>query len=206
VSDERIILVEGNDDVHAIVHVLKKRGLFIEGYMKLHDSGGWDNLISAVPVRLKSAAHRVIGIVADADNCLDARWSDICKAVRKFGFNELPAAAPKTGYVAQNDAGVRVGIWLMPNNLDNGALEDFLLTLVDPSDKVFLKAKSIVCSLSADEKRFSKVAERKAISHTYLAWQETPGRPLGLSVNFNYFNARADAAQAFQDWYSTLMA
>lgn len=203
-SDERVILVEGNDDVHSIIHVLKKRGVFIEGAVTFYDSKGWDSLLAAVPIRFKSSTHTVIGIVADADTSIASRWRDLCDACKPFGFNSLPDAAPPGGLVAANDEGVRLGIWLMPNNLDNGALEDFLLSLVRPEDRVLLKARQVVAGLATDEKHFGGTSELKAVAHTYLSWQEAPGRPLGLAVNFNYFDARADAARSFQEWFDLL--
>lgn len=203
-DEERIVLVEGNDDVHAIIHVLKKRGAFVQDAVKFVDSEGWDKLISAIPVRLKSSVHRVIGIIADADNVLGQRWVDICAKLEGEGFGPFPAVPPSGGYVATAPDGRVVGIWLMPNNTDNGALEDFLLSLIAPGDPILDKATTTVCGLSALEKRFGSTGHRKAVAHTYLAWQESPGRPLGMAVNCNYFDANAAAAQGFEAWYRQL--
>src|SRR5436190_24268592 len=35
----------------------------------------------------------------------------------------------------------------------------------------------------------------KALIHTWLAWQEKPGRPLGLAITARYFDATASYAQ-----------
>ncbi|WP_295576610.1 DUF3226 domain-containing protein [uncultured Stenotrophomonas sp.] len=202
--DERIVLVEGNDDLHAIIHVLSKRGAFVEGEIKFVDSKGWDNLIASIPVRLKSSSHRVIGIIADSDNVIEQRWSDICEKLEPEGFGPFPEMPPDGGFVARGDDNRLVAVWLMPNNRDNGALEDFLLSLIVPSDPVLGKATNVVDGLDATEKRFGPTGIKKAVVHTYLAWQESPGRPLGLAVNCNYFDARAANALDFESWYRQL--
>lgn len=200
---EHVLLVEGNDDKHSIIHVLKKRGVDPERVVDIIDSGGWDPLLDSIPVRLKSSAHKRVGVVADADSSCAARWSAICRAVDGFNFGQMLAGLPNRGFVDDGN-GMRFGVWLMPNNQDNGALENFLLRLVRADDPVLHKSRMVVDQLSAEEKRFPNVARDKAVAHTYLAWQESPGRPLGMAVNCNYFDARAGEADAFFNWFNQL--
>ena len=44
----------------------------------------------------------------------------------------------------------------------------------------------------------------KAQLHTWLAWQEQPGTPLGLAITNRYLDANAPHAQKLMDWIRQL--
>lgn len=44
----------------------------------------------------------------------------------------------------------------------------------------------------------------KAHIHTWLAWQEEPGTPMGLAITKRYLNADAPYVQQLMDWISRL--
>ncbi|MGH9822270.1 MAG: DUF3226 domain-containing protein [Blastocatellia bacterium] len=44
----------------------------------------------------------------------------------------------------------------------------------------------------------------KAHIHTWLAWQEKPGLPLGLAITFRYLNPDAPSAQQLVAWVRRL--
>jgi hypothetical protein len=44
----------------------------------------------------------------------------------------------------------------------------------------------------------------KAQLHTWLAWQEQPGTPLGLAITNRYLDADALHAQQLMDWIRQL--
>ena len=49
--------------------------------------------------------------------------------------------------------------------------------------------------------RFGSTATRKAILHTWLAWQKEPGRPYGVAIKARYFGATSAAADQFVAWF-----
>jgi hypothetical protein len=46
--------------------------------------------------------------------------------------------------------------------------------------------------------------ETKALIHTWLAWQEEPGTPLGLAIKRQYFAGDAPLAAEFVNWLKRL--
>jgi len=82
----------------------------------------------------------------------------------------------------------RVGIWIMPDNRTTGISEDFLLLLVPPDSRLYTHVQASVDSISEGEQRFKVPDKPKALIHTWLAWQEEPGRPLGTAITANFLD------------------
>ena len=90
----------------------------------------------------------------------------------------------------------------MPDNQSPGALEDFIRSLVPTSDDLWDKAK-----LNVDEiptPRFPPERRSKAYMHTWLAWQEEPGKPLGQAISARYLDPNAPHAQQLIAWIRRL--
>ena len=92
----------------------------------------------------------------------------------------------------------------MPDNQTRGILEDFLRFLVPPGSALFTHVQSSVAGIPAAEKRFTELAEPKAIIHTWLAWQEEIRTPLGLALAKSYLKASSSKAQQFMSWIAQL--
>lgn len=92
----------------------------------------------------------------------------------------------------------------MPDNKETGILEDFLRFLVPPDCELFKYANSVLAAIPPAEVRFSKLAEPKALLHTWLAWQKDPGRPLGQSITAKYLDAGVGEVDVFISWLERL--
>ena len=99
------------------------------------------------------------------------------------------------------DYGARVGVWLMPDNRQSGALEQFLQGLVDENDLLLPVAESSTKKAKEKGASFPDSKESKAILHTWLAWQKQPGLPYGAAIGARYFRDDSPTAQAFVAWY-----
>ena len=94
-----------------------------------------------------------------------------------------------------------VGLWLMPNNKTNGMLEDFVITLTNGDDVLMEEAELALSKIeSKGLNLYTSVHRSKAMMHTYLAWQEEPGRPMGLAITANVLNADSESARTFLEW------
>lgn len=100
----------------------------------------------------------------------------------------------------------RLGIWLMPDNRLSGMLEDFMATLVRPDDALLAPARNAVDAIPADHRLFKPAFRAKAELHTWLAWQEEPGRPLGQAITKRYLDFANPGAEAFVAWVRRLFA
>lgn len=141
------LLVEGQDDLFAIAHLIKVR--FTQGqstidfqgpsknapFIQKHD--GVENLLAAGTIDGAARTYRRLGIVLDADQPPLSRWDSV-RARLALSNVALPAS-PATGgiIVAGHRVDWKVGVWLMPDNANHGALEEFLLPLVPPGDKLW---------------------------------------------------------------------
>jgi len=107
----------------------------------------------------------------------------------------------------------KVGIWVMPDNQSTGCLEDFLQNLIGKDDKLHAHAKDFVAGLpekrflnnkEPEESEFNKIHRSKAIMHTWLAWQEEPGKPFGQSITAHYLDPNLPLGQTFAAWLHKL--
>ncbi len=85
---------------------------------------------------------------------------------------------------------------------DSGS-EDFCCTIAD--ERVLGFAKQ--CVEESQKKGFSgfkKVHTSKAEIHTYLAWQNEPGMPLGLAITAQVLDGKHELAKTFSQWLKEL--
>jgi hypothetical protein len=66
------------------------------------------------------------------------------------------------------------------------------------------RAELTVDAIPAEKRRFPAERIAKAKLHTFLAWQEEPGKPIGLAITAKYLDPNAIQAQQFIDWLRTL--
>jgi hypothetical protein len=97
------------------------------------------------------------------------------------------------------------GAWIMPDNGSTGALEDFAAALVPASDTLWTRAGEAVDAIPDEERRFPEVRRSKVHMHTWLAWQEHPGSPMGQAIGKGDLDAQAPAAQRFIAWLRRMM-
>ena len=200
-TGKRVLMVEGLDDEHVVKNICGQRQLGkIEN---IHRYCGKDPLIDGIGVRLKESDIGVLGIILDADTDLQARWQAVCSRLSQAGYRDVPAAPAQDGTIIESPADSllpRVGIWLMPDNRVPGILEDFLRFLVPPGDGLFAHVELSIDSIQPEQRRFTDLKKSKARIHTWLAWQEEPGKPFGQAISARYLDSSLPAANIFASW------
>jgi hypothetical protein len=194
---KHMLMVEGPDDAHVVKHICGQRKI---GNIKPYE--GKDNLLKAIGPQLKGSDITAIGIMLDADTNLQASWRAIVDRLKKAGYPDVPVDPDKDGTVIEsppNSLLPRVGIWLMPDNKVPGILEDFLRFLVPQEDALWAYAEASIDGLP-NPKRFTDLNKPKAIIHTWLAWQEEPGKPFGQAISARYFDPTLPAGDVFAMW------
>lgn len=203
---KKILLVEGTDDEHVLKHICGNRGIPHIDDVKAH--GGVDKLLESVPVRLKASEDGdIVGVVIDADTDLAARWQSLSGLLNRVGYAGVPENPAADGTIIDPPAGVllpRVGIWIMPDNQTKGILEDFLRFLVPAGSRLFDHVTTSVATISEGERRFSLLAEPKALIHTWLAWQEEPGKPMGTAITARYLDPGVVQVDVLVSWLKRL--
>ena len=224
-ADANVMLVEGPDDWNVFFHLIKHhypaerlavtrngdyrpRSENVPGGRKhiLFDVVQGDSLFrpKSLSAKLKTSGLERIGLVVDADTDLQARWLKLCDGLSAFGYTGLPAApSPKGTIIVQLDYPT-VGVWVMPDNRLPGSLENFIGFLKPDGDTLWARAEEAVAQIPAQERLFKPQATVKAHVHTWLAWQEEPGTPMGQAISKKYLNADAPHALQLLDWLRRL--
>lgn len=207
------LIVEGKDAIF-LANICKKRGLnpptgyetekkFKHEFVKI--ARGIGNVSFALTEALNKPDIKNIGIVVDANKVgpksrFDALVHTISESLELNKAIEY--SLDSAGFVGNFIAGLRIGIWVMPDNISNGYLEHFAASLINSGDPTFEFAQEkLVEYRGTDYCNFKEVKQQKALVHTYLALQKEPGHPLGLAVKEKYLNAHSKKADAFVTWF-----
>ena len=96
-----------------------------------------------------------------------------------------------------------VGVWVMPDNDQTGALEAFLRLLVPEGDPNWEYAGKCVTEIPKPGGT-SENWGAKAQLHTWLAWQKYPGKAPEQAFKPKYLDSQAQAAQNLVLWLERL--
>ena len=118
---DKVLLVEGQDDKHVIRHLCARRQPIPN--FEVLDKGGVHDLLSSIGPETKAPGRNVLGIVVDANDDLGSRWTAVADRLRQAKINPPDRPEPSGTIIPGRP---QVGIWLMPNNLSSGELEDFV--------------------------------------------------------------------------------
>ena len=204
-SKDNVLLVEGKNDLHV---VLALRNVFgVNSDFNVCECGSRELAIKRFGAMiLEPNGAKRLGIVIDADNdSAKECWEIVRNKVEGHGYT-FPQK-PSAGGITIGGSGrlPNIGVWVMPDNDSPGVLEDFLFRMAD--QHVLAQACSCVeTAKSLQLATFKDIHYSKAVIHTYLAWQDEPGMPLGLAVTARLFAVDSELGKAFALWVDKLFA
>jgi hypothetical protein len=201
------LVVEGKD-YYFIGELCKAHFPIPKGFNKgnqktfLIGGNGYDKTLVDFSDALKSTDLTNIGLIVDADfKGVDNRFQEILGVLSSHFDTKIEKKTLYTEGGIVEILGVKIGIWIMPNNQDNGYLEHFIESMIENEDVILNEAKGKVAELmSKDYCRFTEIKSQKAILHSWLAWQETPGLPFGTALRAGYFNKEKETIVPFLNW------
>lgn len=198
-----ILFVEGPDDKHVILQLLRQHGVeFDVGRIKVVEN--LKGLLDSFVVAAKTATGSAVGAVLDADSPLENRWNAVRNRLNHKQIG-CPAKPVPEGFVTEAPQyKTRVGVWLMPDNQHDGKLETFLQELIGQNDLLIEHAEQATDQARALGAQFSDPNRQKAVVHAWLAWQKEPGLRLGTAVGAKFFDPSKPTATAFVDWFRKL--
>ena len=178
----------------------------------IQEQGGFDGLIAegVIETSLKVSGVKALGVVFDADDLGEEgpnRWGSIRAKCNAIGIN-LPEEPKDNGFIMTLPAGIRFGVWMMPDNKRKGMLETFLCGLIpDPLTNPLLQyARECVDGAKKHGAPFRAAHVDKALIHTWLAWQDAPGSQLHDAVKFRIFRSDSPDGNAFAEWFLDLFS
>ena len=159
--------------------------------------GGVDQVAEEADAHAKVPGRTALGIVVDANSDLDGRWQSIRNGLLQADI-ALPQNLPSGGAVIPPNRGGQptVGVWLMPDNLNQGELEDFLSDLISAEDVVWPLACEFIEQIPTEE-RPSKMS--KARVHAWLA-ARAEGARMGGAIGQGKFDLESGPARTFAAW------
>jgi hypothetical protein len=129
-SSEVYLLVEGKNDRHVVWALCKRHEL--PDVFSVETPGideGIEALLQGLPLRLQGENLRILGIMVDADQDVRSRWQSLHDRLHSSGYVNFPDRPLADGWVSDLPNLPRVGVWLMPDNQQQGILEDFVTSL-----------------------------------------------------------------------------
>lgn len=200
----RMLWVEGKDD-SAIVQSLCAAHLLPHAF-GVEDKGGAERVLDGFYVELRAAEVERFGLVVDANGDAAGRWRAIRNRLLDEGYAEVPETLAPDGMIVRGtEHRPRFGAWIMPDNGSAGAVEEFAAALVPAGDRLWEHAVAAVAGIPTGERRFPELRRRKAEVHTWPAWQEYPGSPMGQAIGKGDLDGNAPLAVRFVTWLRRLM-
>jgi len=212
-----LLLVEGHDDLHVCIHLLKshhikvlekdkvgKKKTVAKGEIEIVSKEGIENLLGDLAGQLDGSDLSCLGILVDADDNLADRWQSLRNILVGSGYRSIPITPDPNGTIIKENDKPAVGIWIMPDNQLPGMLEHFCSFLVPTNDTLWTMAENSLRQVIQQDCRFIEQHTIKAHLHTWLAWQEEPGKPIGQAITKRFLDPKAPHAQQFIKWIRLL--
>jgi hypothetical protein len=220
-TSPRRLFVEGPNDQHTVIQLMKRHVDDWDTRLEPIDvsaAGGIKSLLKpanpalpnllsgpALP-NLLSGPYTHAGVVVDADGSVSTRWNEVSAVCQAHGV-DLPKQPDPAGTVLF-DVGrprKRFGVWLMPDNVNPGALEHFLATLIPAGEPCWARAGEAVKDAKANECATAELLKHQM--RTWLAWQDDPGypgMPPGMALQTKALGHDSPEALAFVAWFRRL--
>lgn len=214
-SAENLLLVEGESDRSFFEEMCTRLGL--RAHVRVappRDVGGRFNtkqgLLDHLPLLLKLLPQgplKRLALVVDADFVANSglgytrTFNAIETLLSSHGFAHAKRSTPQEqGLTFRHSNGLAdLGAWIMPNNRDDGALENFLHPCVSAGEQaLFQRAQHVVTSLPTP--KFGPTQASKAELATWLAWQRNPGRGVHHALRDDLFDAACPPFAGFSAW------
>ena len=207
-----VLLTEGKTDCHVVLALRDAYHLAPDTFGFFACGSDVDVLkrLGVVVTGPQPQRPAILGVLLDADETdVAGRWRAIqgklSAANLGIDLYDLPATVAVAGTIV--DAKLpdypRLGFWLMPNNQDPGMLEDFCRTMM-PDGAAEQAEKCLAAAKAANFTTYREAHHTKAVVHTYLGWQDEPGKPLGQAITAQALRPQTPIASAFAAWLRTL--
>jgi hypothetical protein len=211
------LCVEGPNDHHTLLHLLRESGVLSKTLdettspLQLLQLKNKKLVIDDILTRYKEAGKIAVGYVIDADDVTgdppgrQPTWQAVCHRLRQMSITP-PSEPPVDGFVdSVGDPGPRIGIWIMPDNVADGEIETFLLSLTEQTSPLWQHVRSATTSARVDHGAdFTGSNQPKAELACWLAWQKEPAMKYGEAMQAGKFDCSKDVAVRFVDWICRL--
>lgn len=182
------------------------------------DAGGTHNtkegvlshLTKVLLPQLQDGQLERIGVVVDADRAMHgsgyaATFQRFTEALAQSDYRPNPA--PTSGLVFTHQDGLAdLGLWIMPNNADEGMLEDWIKQCLHSDETGLYQHGEASIDAIPDGPKFQPWNRTKAEVATWLAWQRKPEHGLYNAAQTDLLNTDALLFKKLQAWLAHVFA
>ncbi len=184
IESTKILAVEGQDEWYFFKNMLEKHLKITD--VQLIDIGGESNFeteLASIFILSGFSSVKKIGFVRDADNDAQKAFKKICKAIK----DALKLPAPETINNFTNNE-PQIGVFVMPNNIDGGMLEDLCLQSVQNDTVMPCLDAFISCiKINLPNDKHPKIWQ-KAKTQVFLATRKEIKSSVGFGAEKGYWN------------------
>lgn len=207
----RRLLVEGDEDMRVIPQLIEANGIpwgesKKEAIVEIESYNGIEKMLDRykISTQLKTSGLTALGLIVDADDDPAARWESL-RNVCLPSIRDLPKNLPETGLIHQSSFGVKFGVWMMPDNKTIGMLETFLAYMIPSGgDRLWDYVLETIKEAKNRGATFKPNHTDKAKIHTWLSWQNPPGRQIHNAIMERILDPKHPNAEVFIHWFKTL--
>lgn len=205
------LLVEGEEDKRVIPYLIEANDIpwgetKKEAIVEIESYDGIENMLDRreITAQLKTSGLTALGLIVDADENPTARWQQV-RNVCLPRISNLPENLPEEGLIHQTNFGVKFGVWMMPDNQTSGMLETFLAYMIPAGgDRLWDYAADVIIEAKNLGATFKENHTDKAKIHSWLSWQNPPGRQLHNAIMERILDPKHPKAEIFINWFKTL--
>ncbi|MDO9176902.1 MAG: hypothetical protein Q7U16_01060 [Agitococcus sp.] len=154
---------------------------------------------------LRDSHSKRLAIIVDADQAKDGQsfqttFDTIEQRLQAFDYRfDSQASIEACGLIFSHpDAGFHpIGVWIMPNNQEDGAIESWISACIDPAKcHLFPHAQTVIQALP--NRTFEGNKKAKAEVATWLAWQKSPS--IGLYAAVGLLDSQSSEYKNLVTW------
>lgn len=202
---DSLLVVEGKNDLHVVRHLSERSDPSLA--FGIQDYEGIDNVLGSIHGHIDTPDRPAVGFVMDSDDNVRQTWlrvrGEFSRAARPI---RLPDSPDPNGTIIPEDPAIgspRIGIWVMPDNVSTGELEDFVQQMIPDGDPVWPCAEDYIGGIPPDARKFDANQPTKNQIHAWLAARRHPGL-IGLAVRDGDLDVNNPLSQSFLRWLTNL--
>ncbi len=202
-----LLVVEGQNDEHLVLHLCRQANPGLGDQFDFHNAQGRMGVINSVRNLVNQPDLTGVGFVLDGDETPQEHWQQVIERIEvAYPDMQLPATPELSGTIIPADSAIdspRIGVWIMPDNLNTGELEDFVERMIPASDPVWPLAQQYIAGIPSTERTFAQGKTLRAQIHAWLAAREDP-RQMGLAILAHDLEINGPLCQRFLAWLTRL--
>jgi len=214
---KKVLLVEGDSDKSFFEKICKNLSLGTSvqvappkdlGGMRNSKEGVF-NLLATLLSQLDDGTFTHIAAIVDSDYIKYGQGYQktierISTILDPLGFTLKESESTQNGLCFKHSDGLAdFGLWIMPDNQNEGMLEDWIKSCIKEDESpLFQQASDAVGSLS--DPKFKDHLAAKAEVATWLAWQEKPGHGLYAVLKDDLLDNTRPLFQDMEQWLKAI--